>query len=67
MQKLHDELTLSKIAGKSRSEEERTLEVIASRDDSLKNQKLKDLTRQLKNLYVKYEREVSEYSKEYFE
>jgi len=51
---------LSKLAANPKTEEEKILEAIASRDDNLKNQKLKELNKKLKSLYVKYEKEVTE-------
>jgi hypothetical protein len=57
IQKLQEEISKVKYDNRPKTEEEKTLELIATKNETAKDKKLKELVQKNKELYVSYEKE----------
>jgi len=61
MTELQKEITKYKDEAKPKTEEEKTMDILTSNNQSLKDKKLKELIQKNKELYVSYEKEKTMY------
>jgi len=60
IQQLQNELTKAKQEARPKSEEEKVMELIGTKNETAKDKKLKELVQKNKELYVNYEKEKTQ-------